>query len=814
METKLWYRQPAKGFTESLPVGNGNLGAMVYGGYAEEKISLNSDTLWSGYPRKDRNVVHVPEELLNHVRELIFQGEYHKAEKLMEERMLGTWNESYVSMGTLKLKYLDPSPPVSYRRELDLATAIAGTNIETREGKINREVFISAKAQALIINITGEGKPISLEVTLESSLRFELSQGETGALLLQGTAPSHVEPNYIPSGHPVIYDEKNRGIRFCIQADVSETDGRIIRSQEAVTILEATRVTLVVTVENGFRGYNKALETSYEVLEYNCNKRYQLLKNTLYQQLREDQIEEHDRLFGRVRFDLFEEGISDEQPVGGMSLDELPVDERLERIKQGKEDKGLIELLFQYGRYLLICSSRDNEGLTQPPNLQGIWCEDVRSVWSSNWTTNINLEMNYWLSGVCNLSECDLPLVRMLEELKEAGEATARESLHCSGFAVNHNVDLWRQTAQVGGEVKYAFWPMAGVWLCSHLYQHYLFTGDLKFLKEKALPVMKASAYFCLDWLKEGKDGLLHTCPSTSPENTFYDKDGRECSVSYSSAMDIALIRELFHNLTEVLDILDVEAALAKQLRAALDKLPGYKIGVHGQLQEWIEDFEECDSGHRHFAHLVGFHPFNQINQKDTPELVAAVEKTIGRRIKNRKIHIGWNCAWLVNFYARLGYGNKAEHCLKQLLSYSVYNNLFDLHPPLGENEGEREIFQIDGNFGATAGIAEMLLQSHLGTISLLPALPSSWGKGRITGLRARGGAEVDLEWEEGKLSKAVIKPMADQEIRLEYDTAFAVFRNDIPVECSYIKEGSRQITKFNGTGRDSFTVRPKTMPK
>lgn len=801
MGTKLWYRQPAKSFSESLPIGNGNLGAMVYGGYEEERLSLNSDTLWSGYPKKDRNLVRVPEDTLNRARELIFRGEYYQAEQLMKEKMLGTWNESYVAMGNLRIRHINPSPCVGYRRELNLAGGIAVTDIETEAGGIHREVFASADDHAIIMNIISEGNPLSLEITLESSLKNKLSQGENGALLLFGIAPSHVEPNYVPAADPIRYDEENKGIRFCIQADISETDGKIIRRTKSIGIREATRLTLILTGENGFRGYKNDLETSYEVLENICNHRYKLLKNKLYQQLKDNHLFEHNRLFGRVQIDLYEDP----------ALEGLPADERLMRLKRGEKDKGLIELLFQYGRYLLICSSRDNGNFTQPPNLQGIWCEDVRSVWSSNWTTNINLEMNYWLSGVCNLSECDLPLIRMLEELTEAGEATARESLHCGGFAVNHNVDLWRQTAQVGGEVKYAFWPMAGVWLCSHLYQHYLYTRDLLFLKERALPVMKASAAFCLDWLILGEDGFLHTCPSTSPENTFYDKDGQECSVSYSSTMDIALIKELFLNLIEICNILDTEKGLVKQMKEALGKMPEYRAGSQGQLQEWIRDFEECDSGHRHFAHLAGFHPFAQINRRDTPELVAAVEKTIERRIENRKIHIGWNCAWLVSFYARLGYADRAENCLDQLLCYSVYDNLFDLHPPLGENDGEKEIFQIDGNFGAAAGIAEMLIQSHLGTISFLPALPLSWDKGKVTGLRVRGGAEVDMEWERGKLTRAVVRPITGQELCLEYTEYFQIYRNGSPVEGTYEELQNKKFTKFKGTKVDIFTAVPGT---
>lgn len=809
MERTLWYDSPGKGFSEALPLGNGNLGAHVYGGHWEEKILLNSDTLWSGSWNKKNTTLQVPANLMKQVREIIFAGEYYQAEQLMKERMLGNWTESYVNMGSIRICYENQGTVMNYKRQLDLFKGIVSETQQTEQGLRKSEVFVSAADHALVMRIEAKKHPLSMEIIPESKLSYETECFlEDEMLELRGETPSHIEPNYVTIEHPIQYQEESPGLRFCFQVYVKETDGIKQFFKNRIVIKGATYLTLVLVTKNGYQGYDTEPEKSYDIISRFAQSRYQVIADISYNTLKKRHEEIHKTLMERVHFDLGSD----------KSLRELPLDQRLVRFREHRldtqiEDKGLFELIFQYGRYLLISSSRDNDEFTQPANLQGIWCGDIRPVWSSNYTTNINLEMNYWLSGVCNLSECDIPLFHMLEELAKEGQKTARDCFATEGFVVNHNTDLWRQTTQVSGEVKYAFWPMAGIWLCSHLYEHYQYTVDKEFLRSKALPIMKEAAGFACDWLIKGRDNKLHTCPSTSPENTFYDEKGRECAISYSSTMDIALIRELFQNLKEACEVLDNEKEWEARCQEILSGLPEYQIGKYGQLQEWILDFTEVDPRHRHFAHLVGFHPFHQINKQDTPHLLSAVKKVLERRTAEQSLYIGWNQAWLIHFHARMEEGEQAGRCLSQLIAHSVYNNLFDLHPPLGEGDGEREIFQIDGNFGATSGIAEMLLQSHLGTISLLPALPLNWSRGKIAGLKARGNVEVSQEWENGELKVAQIRPLLKQEIRIEYKKALAVFSLGVPVECrheSVYYEGmpDKVITTFKGMPNVSYSLK------
>ncbi len=443
----------------------------------------------------------------------------------------------------------------------------------------------------------------------------------------------------------------------------------------------------------------------------------------------------------------------------------LPTDERLRRVQNGKQDLGLSCLFFHYNRYLMIASSRKG---TQPANLQGIWSESIRPVWSSNWTTNINTEMNYWLNGPCNLIESFEPFVDFVEELSHAGEETAKKQCHCSGWTANHNVDIWRQTGPVDGEPKYAYWPMGGVWLCSQSYEYFRYSEDLKTLKNKIYPSLRGSVLFCLDWMQQREDGLYYTAPSTSPENTFEDDEGHSCGVSYMTTMDLAIIKELFANYLAAADVLGIEEDLIKLVKERSKLLPGYQIGKTGMIQEWIKDFEKSDVGHRHFSPVFGFHPGHSIKKTDT-ELVQACQNFIEEKAENFKQQIGWSCAWLINLWARLGDGTKANHYYEELLRQSVYDNLFDLHPPLGETEGEREVFQIDGNFGSASGVAEMLISSEKGKITILPALPDSWKNGKVRGLLAAGAIEVDITWKDRKPVSVSLRSSSDQNVSLFY---------------------------------------------
>lgn len=452
-------------------------------------------------------------------------------------------------------------------------------------------------------------------------------------------------------------------------------------------------------------------------------------------------------------------------PIMYYTADLTTTDERLKRVQNGKQDLGLSCLFFHYNRYLMIACSRKG---TQPANLQGIWSESIRPVWSSNWTININTEMNYWLNGPCNLIESFTAFVDFVEELSHAGEETAKKQCHCSGWTANHNVDIWRQTGPVDGEPKYAYWPMGGVWLCSQSYEYYRYSRDLEYLKNKIYPSLRGSVLFCLDWLQQREDGLYYTAPSTSPENTFKDGEGHACGVSYMTTMDLAIIKELFANYLEACNVLGIKEDLIEQVNERSKLLPNYQIGRTGKIQEWIKDFEEFDVGHRHFSPVFGFHPGHSIKKTDT-ELVKACQKFIEEKVANYKQQIGWSCAWLINLWARLGDGTKANYYYEELLRQSVYNNLFDLHPPLGETEGEREVFQIDGNFGSASAVAEMLLSSEDGKITILPALPESWESGKVKGLLAVGGVEVDIAWKNKKPISISLCSSVDQSINIFY---------------------------------------------
>lgn len=508
-----------------------------------------------------------------------------------------------------------------------------------------------------------------------------------------------------------------------------------------------------LTAADGYKGYDQKIETNPEACEKNCRDQIRILNSKTYDELEKEHIKDYQSVYKDVSLEL-----------DGEEYD-LPTDERLRRVQNGKQDLGLSCLFFHYNRYLMIASSRKG---TQPANLQGIWSESIRPVWSSNWTTNINTEMNYWLNGPCNLIESFEPFVDFVEELSHAGEETAKKQCHCSGWTANHNVDIWRQTGPVDGEPKYAYWPMGGVWLCSQSYEYFRYSEDLKTLKNKIYPSLRGSVLFCLDWMQQREDGLYYTAPSTSPENTFEDDEGHSCGVSYMTTMDLAIIKELFANYLAAADVLGIEEDLIKLVKERSKLLPGYQIGKTGMIQEWIKDFEKSDVGHRHFSPVFGFHPGHSIKKTDT-ELVQACQNFIEEKAENFKQQIGWSCAWLINLWARLGDGTKANHYYEELLRQSVYDNLFDLHPPLGETEGEREVFQIDGNFGSASGVAEMLISSEKGKITILPALPDSWKNGKVRGLLAAGAIEVDITWKDRKPVSVSLRSSSDQNVSLFY---------------------------------------------
>jgi alpha-L-fucosidase 2 len=471
-----------------------------------------------------------------------------------------------------------------------------------------------------------------------------------------------------------------------------------------------------------------------------------------YEALLERHTRDHLSLFSRVSLDL-----------GGHEKRSLPITDRLAALARGGHDPDLAALYFQYGRYLLMASSRPG---SQPANLQGIWSNQLRPAWCSNWTMNINAEMNYWPAEVANLSECHEPFLRMIEELARSGTSVAEVNHACRGWAVNHSTDLWRAATATGHSARWAYWPVGGLWLCQHLWDHFLYSQDLQYLESTAFPLLRSAAEFALDWLVEGPEGFLVTAPSTSPENAFLTAEGEVCSVSLASTLDITLIREVLENLIQAGVRLGKADPFLEKSRSVLDRLPGFQVGRHGQLMEWFYDFEEEDPGHRHFSHLYALFPGHQIACHRNPDLLPACRTSLERRIAGGSGPVGWSCAWSVCLFARLGDGNQAEERLRLLFQHSTYPNLLDLHPPLTTGTSTA-VFQIDGNFGATAGIGEMLLQGWNDELWLLPALPDLWKSGSVTGLCARGGFTVDLSWGNSRLEAAVIRSQTTKEVHV-----------------------------------------------
>ncbi|WP_336744135.1 glycoside hydrolase family 95 protein [Paenibacillus sp. y28] len=779
----LWYKQPANNWFEALPVGNGRLGGMVFGGTGRERIALNEDTLWSGEPRD--TVRYDAERHLEPVRRLIFAGRHEEAEQLIEQYMEGSEIESYLPLGDLELLFEEEGDITEYRRELDLEEGLV--RVRYRRGGVlhTRELFISAPDQVLAIRLSSEGK-LNVTAQLHSPLQFSARKSGSRGVGISGRAPIHVLPNTVKSPEPVQYME-GRGISFGMELQAVVDKGRVEASGGRLHISGAGTVTLLLTAATSFNGFDQDPARNMRDPEALCGEWLAQAGMLGWESLKQRHIGEYSALFKRVDLRL------------GSAQRDLPVDERIQAVKDGADDPALAALFFQYGRYLLISSSRPG---SQPANLQGIWNDKMRPPWCSSWTANINVEMNYWPAEVTNLAECHQPLFDFTRDLSVTGCKTASVHYRSRGWTAHHNIDLWRTSTPVDGSPSWAFWPMAGAWLCQHLWEHYAYSLDEAFLRQ-AYPVLQGAALFCLDWLVETPDGYLATCPSTSPENYFLTEDGQKSSVTYGATMDLALIRDLFAHCIEASLILDRDETLRKQWEQALEKMLPYQVGQYGQLQEWSQDFAEHEPGHRHIAHLVALHPLNQITLHGQPDLAAACRKTLERRLEHGGAHTGWSCAWTISFWARLCEGEKAQHFVHELLA-GMHPNMMNAHrhPKVKLN-----IFQIDGNFAGTAGIAEMLLQSHDAAIQLLPALPPQWTSGQVRGLRARGGFTIGMEWEDGQLLHAEMVSEAGQACRLRTPYPVDILQDGRILEADRSEPG---ITVFATAVKQRYEIVPR----
>jgi len=743
----LWYKQPAQKWTDALPVGNGRLGGMVFGGIQQERIQLNEESVWAGAPINNNNPgakAHLKE-----IQTAIFNGDYKTANDLSKKYLVGTPPNvrSYQTLGDLGIKFYWKSDATNYKRSLNIQTGIAKTEYTVDGNKIVQEVFVSAPQNLMVITIQAE-KPFDADLLLSREFNADYETGGNKKRKTDGISKG--ENHYQVQNGLAYYN----GQIIDLDSDMKGPGGKHMRYTAAMKILSQSGIQspIVSDTAAGFKmvGSKNIVLILTGATDYNLDKLNMdpsinplnvcqeiLTKASSYSAttLKQLHVKDHESFFNRVSFSLKDDNNS-----------QYPTDERLVHIREGKNDNGLVALYYQYGRYLLMGSSRKPGKL--PANLQGIWNDLYDAPWSADFHTNINLQMNYWPAETGNLSETSVVLAKFMEKIMVPGAVTAAETYGAKGWTLHHLTDPFGRTGVMDG--VWGITNMDGPWMTLPVFDHFEFTNDTNYLRTIAYPMMKGSVEFVLDFLVTSPQGYLVTNPSHSPENSFFvpNTDRKQKSqMTYAPTVDMHIINALFNNFTRASSILHLDKSLAEKVIAAQKKLPPMKISALGTIQEWIEDFEETELGHRHISHLLGLYPLDLISPKN-PAIFEAAKKTLERRLSNGGGHTGWSKAWIVSLYARLFEPEKALENLNGLFKKSTLNNLFDTHPP----------FQIDGNFGAAAAIAEMVMQSQNNEINLLPALPKAWNEGSMHGLRARGACTVNIDWADGELKKATIQ--------------------------------------------------------